>query len=384
MNNTPKMKWSEIFALGFCSILFLSPFFVVPNKLSLANNSNQHAQIIKTESNLLNNWQQNMVLENNHKFNTNDNYAVLQQKIFTQYQAIYQQYFVGIGTTIALDKQGIIYNKTNTDAHELPAFKKNVGELILSANSSISTFISAGGKEKILFEKNNDIQLPVASITKLMTALVASEQYKPNDIISVSENSLGGKGMSGIYQTGNRFLFLDALHALLISSHNEIANTLAEQNGNNQFLDSMNKKTLTLGLADTIFFNATGLDPNTDSDKVNRSTVFDIYKLTRYVQENHPDIISITSQKQFALFDTNKNFVTTINNTNKLLGHPNVPFRILGGKTGETPRARQNLTIVTEAPCGGKIFSVVLGSQNSFDDMKKLLWYVNDSYQWNC
>ncbi len=292
--------------------------------------------------------------------------------------------FVGVETATQLRQQDWTYNEANFDAHGFPVFKKNIGGLILSANSFISVFVSSDGKEKVLLEKNRDGQLPIASITKLMVALIASEQYKPSDIVSISENSLEGKGMSGIYRTGDRFLFSDTLHALLLASHNEIANALAEQKGKNQFLDSMNKKVLELGLSGTAFVNVTGLDPNTGSERINHSTVFDVYKLARYIQENRPDIISITSQKQFSLFDADKNFVATISNINKLLDQHNVPFRIVGGKTGETSRAKQNLAIVTEAPCGGKIFNVVLGSQNRFDDMQKLLWYANDSYQWIC
>ena len=262
--------------------------------------------------------------------------------------------------------------------------KKNTKEPVLSADSFISVFVASGGKKQVLFQKNKDKQLPLASITKLMTALVASGIYKSDDIITVTEKSLNSKAISGIYKAGDKLLFSDALRALLIASHNEIADAMAEQVGKQAFLDSMNKKALELGLSDTQFINAIGLDPAPGNDSINHSTVFDIYKLLKYMYENYPDIISITSLEKFRLNDADGNLIANITSTDKLLGRQDIPFRVLGGKTGETPRAVQNLAIITESPCGGKLFSVVLRSENSFDDMEKLLQYDKNSYEWNC
>jgi len=257
-------------------------------------------------------------------------------------------------------------------------------EPALSADSFISVFVAPDGKEQILFQKNKDEQLPIASITKLMTALVASGIYKPDDIITVSEKSLGSKVVSGIYKEGTRLLFSDALHALLIASHNEVADAMAAQAGRVNFLDTMNKKASDLGLSDTEFINAIGLDPAPGSDSINHSSAFDIYKLLRYTDKNYPDIISITSLKEFQLNDADGNSIANITSTDKLLSQPDVPFRILGGKTGETPNAKQNLATVAESPCAGILFSVVLHSENSFDDMEKLLQYDKNSYEWKC
>lgn len=292
--------------------------------------------------------------------------------------------FVGVDVATSLYEQKITYNEANFDSNGFPFYKDNIKGLELSANSFLSVFVGSTGNEKVLIEKNKDRQLPIASITKLMVALIASERYKNGDVISISENSLKDKGSSGIYQTGDRFLFSDALRALLLASHNEIASAMAEQVGTDEFRNAMNQRARTIGLSNTAFVNVTGLDPMVGSEQINHSTVFDTYKLARYVQENRPDILSITTRKEFNLFDADGNFIATINNTNKLVSQQNIPFYILGGKTGETPRAKQNLVIVSDSPCGGKIFSIILGSQNSFEDMQKILWYVNDSYDWTC
>ncbi len=292
--------------------------------------------------------------------------------------------FLGVETATRLYQQDLTYNETNLASNDFPILKNNVDGLTLSANSFISISVASNGKEKILIEKNKERQLPIASITKLMVALIASEQHKADDIITISEDALTGKGVSGVYTAGESFLFSDALYPLLLASHNEIASTLAKQNGTANFVSAMNKKAVTLGITDTVYVNPTGLDPMVGSETINRSTAFDIYKLARYISENRPDIFSITSQTQYYLMDSEGNFIATIENTNKLVGQRDNPFRITGSKTGETPRAKQNLVIVAESPCGGKIFSIVLGSQNSFKDMQNLLWYVHNSFEWSC
>ncbi len=290
----------------------------------------------------------------------------------------------GAGTINVPEEKSQLNNEQNSRQNTLPVIKKDANKLNISGNSFISVFVSANDSEKILIEKNKDMQLPIASITKLMVALLANEEYKLNSIVSISQNSLELKGISGIYHVGEHFLFTDALQAMLVGSHNEIASTLAEQTSTDEFVGAMNKKASELGLSSTHFINPTGLDPSPGSDSINHSSVYDLYKLAKYVQKNQPSILPITTKEEFRLFDADGNFVATVKNTDKLLGRDDIPFRIIGGKTGETPLAKQNLVLVTGSPCGGKLFNVVLGSQNNFGDMEKLLRYVNESYDWNC
>jgi len=264
------------------------------------------------------------------------------------------------------------------------SLKEGAMEFSLPTDAFLSVFVKENGYEKILAEKNKDAQYPIASITKLVTALVASEQYEGDDIIMLTANALKERGASGAYPPGSRLLFNDALRALLIASHNEVASALAEQAGVGGFVEAMNQRAQAIGLQNTVFFNAIGVDPLVDSKQINLSTALDIYKLARYIQESFPDILSITAQNEYSLSDAGGKFITTIQNTNKLLEWEEAPFQILGGKTGDTPRAKKNLVVVSGSPCGGKIFSVVLGSQDNFEDMKALLLYINDSYKWSC
>ena len=254
-------------------------------------------------------------------------------------------------------------------------------EFIVSADSLISVFIDNSGAERVLLEKNKDKQLPIASITKLMTALVAVEQFGSNDTITITEESVKNKGASGIYKAGESFLFRDALRALLIGSHNEIAQSLTDKIGVSGFVRLMNNRATQMGLSKTNFVNAAGLDPNQENESTNLSTTSDIVRLLKYISEKQPEVLSITAKQKYNLFDASGNFVKTIANTNELVSEQNLPFTILGGKTGETPRAKKNLAIIAQAPNGGKIISAVLGSEDNFGDMKKLLWYIN-SFSW--
>jgi len=294
-------------------------------------------------------------------------------------------YFIFSDKKIEINNQlAQIFTTKASEQNNFPILKQNQAELALSAETYISVFAANDGHEKILTEKNKDEQLPIASITKLMTALIATEKYRLDDIVTITDNSLKVDSLSGIYKPGDQFFFYNALRAMLIASHNEVANTLAEKTGPASFIGSMNQKAAELGLLNTKFINVTGLDPEIATGPINHSSVYDIYKLARYISEDRPDIFYITSQKEFDLFNIKKGFVATIKNTDKLLDGQNIPFKIIGGKTGETDLAKQNLMIVAEAPCGGNIFSVVLGSQNRFEDMNKLLQYINSSYDWSC
>jgi D-alanyl-D-alanine carboxypeptidase len=272
------------------------------------------------------------------------------------------------------DQGGISFPEKDTVNEERP----------ISAEALLVVLVKKDGAEKILVEKNRKEIMPIASISKLVTALVALEQYRAEDVISISDTSLHGKATSTVYRVGDSFYFSDILRSLLISSHNEIASVLAEKVGTYKFVETMNSRVHKLNFKDTFFVNVAGLDTATSTDKINSSTATDVVGLLRYLHKNYPEILSITGQKEANLFDVNKKFITKITNTNRLLGQNDLPFRIIAGKTGETPRAKQSLAIVAEAPCGGKIFAVLLGSKDRFFDMEEILNDAFDLNRWVC
>lgn len=289
--------------------------------------------------------------------------------------------YVGADVASELKSRRLVYNEANFDKVAPPRVADSSKSLALSARAFISVYVDKTGKETILIEQNKDLELPIASMTKLTVALVASDEHAKNDTITISTKALSTKGQSGLYKAGDRLRFSDALRALLIASHNEVASSLANDA---VFIEQMNAKASALGLKHTHFVNPTGLDPVAGSELINESTVYDMYLLARHAKERYGEVMEITTEKNFDLSSKDGRFISSLVSTNKLLSDSEIPFKILGAKTGETPRAKQNLVLITESPCGGMIISAVIASTDSFADMKKLLQYDNGSFNWAC
>lgn len=222
---------------------------------------------------------------------------------------------------------------------------KNYQGLEISARSAISVLVDGQGKERILFEKNSEERMPIASLTKLMTAYVALKNY---DFSEEMEN---------------------ALHLSLIESNNEAATNLTRAMGETAFISSMNLEAESLGMENTFFINPTGLD---GKESFNYSTVSDLTKFARHLTEDEEKhlILEISTLAEF------ENSV----NTNRLLGEIS---GIIGGKTGETRKSGDCLLLITQAPENkGYIISVVLNSQDRFEEMKKLIDWIQYAYRW--
>lgn len=284
--------------------------------------------------------------------------------------------------------QSTVHHSTAT---AFAALEKSIGVLKegvtapdLSARAYISVYVGSRGEEEVLAIKNADEELPLASITKLMTALVATEHRVSDSLVVFSKKTLEGKGTSGVYHVGDELYFDDALHALLIASHNEVATALANRLGVSAFVELMNQRAQSIGLSHTRYANVTGLDVAAGNGTSNYSTVADVYHLARLLFAEHPEFFAISAQKEFILKESSGTYIATIVNTDKLVGDPSLPYTIIGSKTGETPQAKQNLLIITEAPCKGLLYNVVLHSDHRFEDMRSLLMYDHDSYLWNC
>jgi D-alanyl-D-alanine carboxypeptidase len=147
---------------------------------------------------------------------------------------------------------------------------------------------------------------------------------------------------------------------------------LTEPIGEEGFVDLMNINAKNLGLKNTRFFNPTGLEPDGPNEPINHSTVGDLVKLAKYILKNYPQIFKITANQSYTILKPNgavHHFIPE--NTNELLGK--VPG-IIGGKTGWSPKASGCLLLVLKNPKGNGYFvTVVLGSNDRFGDMKKII-----------
>ena len=215
---------------------------------------------------------------------------------------------------------------------------KEANKLDISAKSAISIFVDSQGKNNIVFKKQENEKLPIASLTKLMTALVVSNIYQEFDTIKISKQAIEQEGNEVELKIGEVFPINELLHIMLIESSNDAAYALAtpdfktEKMLEKDFVDLMNLYAyydIGLNPETTHFVNSTGLDPEEPSEDANYSTVKDLAKLVKYILENKPEIFEILSQKE------NQSFRYALENTNKLLGEVN---GITGGKTGYTDK----------------------------------------------
>lgn len=240
----------------------------------------------------------------------------------------------------------------------------------IKAESAISVEIDKEGKERVLFRKKDIQKMPIASITKLMTAVVASEFYSPSFKIQISKTAVSQEGEYGNLKVGEILQVQDLLYVMLIESSNDAAYALGEVIGIEGFRDLMNLKAKDMGLASSRFFNPTGLDPKTPDQPANYSTAEDLVKLAKYLLKDTL-ILDILSKKEYELYLENGVFHHTLQNTNELLREIS---GVIAGKTGFTERAGGCLLLITEGRRPGNyLINVILNSQDKFEDMRKLI-----------
>ncbi|HDZ54611.1 MAG TPA: D-alanyl-D-alanine carboxypeptidase [Candidatus Nealsonbacteria bacterium] len=238
----------------------------------------------------------------------------------------------------------------------------------IEAKSVISVKIDKQGNEKIIFEKNSDEILPIASLTKLMTAFVALEYYDSSEMARISKEAVAQPEDFGQLKVGERLSVENLLYITLIESSNDSAYALSELMSKEAFVDLMNIEAEYLGLKNTYFTDPAGYDSE------NHSTVQDLVKFARYLLDKRPEIWEITVNPEFELYDLDGVFHHQLLTTNEII---NEFPEIIGGKTGYTLEAKGCLILVLKDKRTENIFiNVILRSDNRFEDMKKLINYV--------
>lgn len=252
----------------------------------------------------------------------------------------------------------------------LPARNWQVSDLQSHAEAAVSIQISFGGA-KILFNKNEDKKLPIASLTKLMTALVVFDRYDFSGRATISQQAMAQEGEQGDLKLGQNFSVKDLLYIMLMESSNRAAYALSETAGTDNFVALMNKRAALMGLSNTHFSDASGLADTS------YSTAGDLAKLSQYIFENYPLFRQIISLKEYNVYLPDGTLHHTLQNTNQLLGQ----LGVMGGKTGYTQSAKGCVMEIQQVS-GRYIVNVVLGSDDRFFDMQELMHWVAGAYQW--
>jgi len=242
---------------------------------------------------------------------------------------------------------------------------------------------------EVIFAKNQDLRMPLASITKLMSALVAVELSPAYAAVTVSAEALATLGDSGL-KRDEKWTLKDLIDFSLITSSNDgmraIALSLGALDKSNlsdkevvsDFVREMNKKAGELGLANTYFWNETGLDVSEYKGGAYGSAK-DISHLMQYILINHPEVLEATKESS-ATITSLDNFKYEARNTNSVAN--DIPG-LRGSKTGFTDIAGGNLSFIFDPEIGRPIVITILGSsaEGRFEDAKKLiqgtLEYIN-------
>ncbi|MBU0998776.1 CapA family protein [Patescibacteria group bacterium] len=245
------------------------------------------------------------------------------------------------------------YFYTNKDTNEQPG---------VSAKAFLVGDLNTG---EVILSKNQNQKFPIASISKLMTALVTKEILNPEDSTQITKTALATEGKNGELKLGEKIKISDLFYPLLLESSNDAAEALAEHFDRDSFIGKMNEIAERLQMTSTIFKDPSGLSSN------NQSTVSDLFKLMGYLIQQQPDLLKITTKQSY--FNKKHNW----SNISQFLNQDGY----LGGKSGYTDSARQTVVSLFNLPLGQNGFRPIaitlLQSNDRQKDVEAILKYLN-------
>lgn len=259
---------------------------------------------------------------------------------------------------------------------ENTAQKSNPFEnLTLEARSAYVLDVTTG---RVLFAKEEERQLPLASLTKIMTAIVASDIIPNNAIVTISKGAITIEGDSGLKE-GDRWRFKNLLDFTLLVSSNDGAGALASaadafsknrEDVSENFIEKMNSQAGVLGLQQSYYLNESGLDASSEVAG-GYGSARDMATLVSFAITKKPHLLEVTAYSVVS-FSSEDNSLYDAKNTNPAVD--SIPG-LIASKTGFTDLAGGNLVIAYDAGINHPIVAVVLGStlEGRFDDIEKLV-----------
>ncbi len=274
------------------------------------------------------------------------------------------------------DNSEVIIEKQVLNNYNIFPNKKDNKSLGVKINSTSAAVMDLN-TNVILWKKNIKEIRSLASITKLMTALVFLDtNFNWDTLITMKINDEVNGGTTHILR-GETVMVKDLFNVALISSDNNAINALVRSTGidKEEYVYLMNKKAKELNLEDTNFTDFTGLSDN------NKSTAFDILKLSKEAFSKE-EIRNTTKKKIYNFRNYNGKFYEVFS-TNKLLDSY---LNVIAGKTGFTNAAGYCLVSEIEGNNGNNILTVVLNAESNshrFQDLKILSGWVLENYFWS-
>lgn len=223
---------------------------------------------------------------------------------------------------------------------------------------------------EVIFEKNAHERRPMASTTKIMTAITAIENSSVDESVKISRNADMQEGSSAYVDAGSEMLMGDLLYGLMLNSGNDAAMAIAEHiaGSSEEFARLMNKKALEIGADDTSFVNPSGLD-----DELHYTTAHNLALIARCAMKN-PQFREIVSTKSVLKHPVGSDKELWFINHNKLLGRYE---GCIGIKTGYTKTAGRCFVSAAERD-GMTFIAVTLNDPNDWSNHEKMLDYAFD------
>lgn len=243
-------------------------------------------------------------------------------------------------------------------------FTSKTEALEVSAASAV-VFVADSGE--ILYEKDAYKRRSMASTTKIMTAVIALESGRLDDVVTVNDGMIRVEGTSMGLQKGNRLTLRSLVSGMMLLSGNDAANAVAVFLGGSEegFADMMNSKAISLGMRDTNFVTASGLD-----DDEHYTSAYDMALLTSYAMRN-PDFRRLVSSKKGEVDYISPAVTHTYYNHNRFLS---MYEGACGVKTGFTKKSGRCLVTAVEKN-GNLVIAVTLNASDDWNDHKKLYDY---------
>ena len=261
-------------------------------------------------------------------------------------------------------------NVAGIQKYNIPPVGKSLPVPELSARAVLIQDLAT---DAILFQKDASIPMPIASTTKIMTALVASEYFRPNSALTVGDGATIAGARVGLFR-GEDLSFRSLLYGMLLSSGNDAAFAIAENypGGVLGFVSAMNKKADSLNLKSTHFDNPAGFDSTRHF-----SSASDLAIITQQALKNY-QLTRIFATKETNIVSLDKKYSHTLRNLNRLLSQVS---GVLGVKTGTTKAAKENLIALIDRG-GHKVLIVLLGSNDRFGETTRLIDWTYSNFIW--
>lgn len=272
---------------------------------------------------------------------------------------------------LAVSEKSLI-NKLPMEAPKIAPYPENKTGVLPPPLTAKAALVLDLPSQVVLYQKNPNLRLSPASTTKIMTALVAFENYALNQILTVKKVETRGRTMGLV--RGEKITVESLLYGTLVHSGNDAAFTLAENDpeGIEGFVKKMNEKAKKLHLLDTNFDNPVGFE-----SPRHFSSALDLARLAIFALKNK-NFDKIVGTPSITVHDTTFTFFHYLLNVNELLGK--IPG-VAGVKTGFTENAGECLINLVERD-GKKILTVILGSEDRFEESKLLLNWAFANHQW--